>query len=503
MLLVNNLNIYLRSNDALLLENFSFTLKRGDKIAVIGEEGDGKSTLLRVLCNDAGVFDYVYCTGSVERAGQFGYLAQFFSEVDGRKSVKEFLDDVDVYGHYYYLSEMNLDENLLGSARPLSSFSGGERVKLRLFKLLCGDPDTLFLDEPSNDLDAQTLEFLCKFISSCSVPVVFISHDETLLKSAANGIIHLEQQLKKTKSRVTVARTGFEEYLRRREEALAREKQTALKERAEFQKKREKLARQVEKAKHNTSWKNPDGIPSSDGHAKRFMQSAATKLRRMENERENLAEIPDRETEIIVRFEKDVALARGKRILELFLAELRAGNRLLAKDVALSVSGNTHVCIVGKNGAGKSTLLQHIYGRLCERGDIRVGFMPQDYARTLDFSQTPAEYLQANYNKETLTRAYTMLGNLNFTAAEMRARIADLSGGQQAKLIFLNMVLQRANVLVLDEPTRNFSPLSAPVVRAALKDFGGAIIAVSHDKRFIDDADVVYELTENGLILLR
>ena len=110
------------------------------------------------------------------------------------------------------------------------------------------------------------------------------------------------------------------------------------------------------------------------------------------------------------------------------------------------------------------------------------------------------EYLAANYSKEDMTKARTFMGNMRFTAEEMTGKIGNLSGGQKAKILFLDMVLQNANVLVLDEPTRNFSPLSSPVVRQALKEFGGAIISISHDRKYLEQVcDVVYQLTPEGL----
>jgi len=126
--------------------------------------------------------------------------------------------------------------------------------------------------------------------------------------------------------------------------------------------------------------------------------------------------------------------------------------------------------------------------------------MPQNYQDIFDYEQTPTQFLQANYDKESLTMALTYLGSMKFTRDEMTHKISELSGGQKAKIIFLNMVLQKANVLLLDEPTRNFSPLSAPVIRNALMNFQGTIISVSHDRKYLEEvADVIYVLTKEGL----
>ena len=189
----------------------------------------------------------------------------------------------------------------------------------------------------------------------------------------------------------------------------------------------------------------------------------------------------------------------GKTVLNLNLDELKAGDKLLANNIKLVVNGNEKVVITGPNGAGKSTLLSAIKKELEGRKDIRVAFMPQDYSSALNFFGSPIEFLECA-DKEETTRARMFLGNMRFTSNEMTGKIGAISGGQQAKLLFLKMVLKRNDVLLLDEPTRNFSPLSAPAVCDALKDFGGCIIAVSHDRAFIEEVCTAeYYLTPEGL----
>lgn len=499
MLQVKDLNIYLKKDGRNIIQNFNFNLERGDKVALIGEEGDGKSTLLKVMCG-VNVDDYATYSGAIVRKGRFCYLPQFLSEEDGELTIRQFFGDVDIYDGLEYLSLMELDFNLLSSERLTSSLSGGEKVKLQLYRLLCQKPDALFLDEPSNDLDIQTLAFLQNFINGCAVPVVYISHDSSLIESTANAIIHIEQLIKKTKCQITVSRLSYSEYLESRNLQFTRQTQKALKERAEHKKQLEVYRKLYEKAKNNTSWKNPDGIPSSDGHAKKNLQSAVARGKRLQREGENLTQIPDRETGIIARFEEDVFIPNQKRVLQLELPVLKVGESVLATNVKLNVTGAEHICIIGKNGAGKSTLLKRIYEQLKDRTDVTAGYMPQNYRDVLNFDKTPSQYFEAS-DKAARTKAMTMLGNLKFSAEEMSGKIGELSGGQQAKLIFLNMVLTRANVLVLDEPTRNFSPLSAPVVREALANFKGAIISVSHDLKYLEEvAQKIYTLTPEGLI---
>ena len=161
------------------------------------------------------------------------------------------------------------------------------------------------------------------------------------------------------------------------------------------------------------------------------------------------------------------------------------------------------MCIVGKNGAGKTTLLQKIADELRKRTDIKAAYMPQNYEDMLDLDVTPVDFLDKSGEKEERTRIRTYLGSLKYTTDEMEHPIRELSGGQKAKVLLLNLSLSGANVLILDEPTRNFSPLSGPVIRKMFREFPGAVISISHDRKYINEVcDKIYELNEKGLHII-
>ena len=141
---------------------------------------------------------------------------------------------------------------------------------------------------------------------------------------------------------------------------------------------------------------------------------------------------------------------------------------------------------MGPNGVGKSTLLKQVRDWLTDRPGLRLGYMPQDYRQVLPQDQTPLDFLQESGSQEEKTKLMTYLGSLRFDPDEMRHPISQLSGGQQAKLLLLKLNLMEVNVLLLDEPSRNFSPLSQAEVRQIFRDFPGAILAVSHDQLFLD-----------------
>ena len=178
----------------------------------------------------------------------------------------------------------------------------------------------------------------------------------------------------------------------------------------------------------------------------------------------------------------------------------RFGNFVCLDEVSLMVRDGTIYGLVGENGAGKSTLLRLIAKELLSRQDIRAAYMPQNYQEQLNPEATPVDYLSQTGDKEEITRIRTFLGSLKYTFDEMDHPIAELSGGQKAKVLLLKMSLSGANVLILDEPTRNFSALSAPVIRRMLAEYPGAVISISHDRKYLREVcDKIYRLTEHGL----
>lgn len=160
---------------------------------------------------------------------------------------------------------------------------------------------------------------------------------------------------------------------------------------------------------------------------------------------------------------------------------------VLVDSLSFTLNDGERLALIGEEGNGKSTLLHLIRNMLEKRSDLRVFYMPQDAGDLLDFSLSPVELLSPSGKKEERSRAGILLGSMKFTADEMNHPSTGLSGGQKAKLMFLMMAESGANVLLLDEPTRNLSPLSGPVIRELLAEYPGCIITVSHDRRLIQE----------------
>lgn len=216
-----------------------------------------------------------------------------------------------------------------------------------------------------------------------------------------------------------------------------------------------------------------------------------------------MTEMPQQEEAIFFKLgNKDSYIPAGKTVIECTIPKLMTSDRkrILAEDINFKINGAEKVCIIGANGAGKTTLLRNIAEELLNRSDIKAEYMPQNYEDILNTDMTPVDFLDKSGDKEERTRIRTYLGSLKYTVDEMEHPIRELSGGQKAKVLLLKMSLSGANVLILDEPTRNFSSLSGSVIRKMLREFPGAIISISHDRKYmVEVCDKIYELSSMGL----
>lgn len=398
--------------------------------------------------------------------------------------------------------EFRLPADFFYSDQSMGSLSGGEKVKAQLLRILIDKPTVLLLDEPSNDIDISTLELLEKIIIDWEHIVLFISHDETLIENTANVVIHIEQIMRKTKSRYTIVRDSYKNYIEKRAENFEKQEQLAINDKKEKKRRDEKFARVYNSVEHALSGVSRQA-PSVGKNLKDKMHTVKAMGKRFAKEDEKMTKMPEQEEAIFFKLGTESAkMPAGKTVIEFTLNELKTvdDSRILAKNIFLRVRGPEKICIVGANGAGKTTLLKEIAQELLSRNDIKAQYMPQNYEEMLDLDVTPVEYLDDTGEKEVRTRIRTYLGSLKYTADEMDHPIRELSGGQKAKVLLLKMSLSDANVLILDEPTRNFSPLSGPVIRKMISSFSGAVISISHDRKFIDEVcTTVYTLTEEGL----
>lgn len=513
MLQIKNLTITHRKDLRLILEDFHLTLNQGDRAAIIGEEGNGKSTLIKWIYEPNMTEAYTECTGErICTKERLGYLPQEFPDTERCKTVYEYFSQSD----FFYnktpkeLSAMArqfcVEEGFFYSDQKMGSLSGGEKMKAELMRIFMEKPTVLLLDEPSNDMDIDTLKLLEEVILSWKGIVLYISHDETLIENTANVIIHIEQIARKTKCRYTIARVPYRQYVEQRIQSFDKQRKEAVNERGEKKKRDEKYRRVMQSVEHAQNVITRQN-PAAGRLLKKKMHAVKSMEKRFQREDENMTEMPEMENAIYFKLgDKNSGIPAGKMVIEYSLDRLWMpdGSRVLAQDIFLRMQGAEKICIIGSNGSGKTTLLKKIAEELLQRKDIRAEYMPQNYEDILELEKTPVDFLDMTGYREDRTKIRTYLGSLKYTASEMERPIRELSGGQKAQVLLLKLSLSKANVLILDEPTRNFSPLSGPVIRQMIKEFSGAVISISHDRKYIDEVcDKVYRLSEQGLVLER
>lgn len=509
MLQIKNASFIHKKDLRTLIRDFSFVLNPGEKAVIIGEEGNGKSTLLKWIYNPDLVEEYVEAKGERIWSGESaGYLPQELPEGCKEQTIYDYFSQSSCFYNQSYDDLRRLSEqvgfppDVFYREQKIGTLSGGEKIKIQMLKLLIQQPTVLLLDEPSNDIDIKTLEWLEELLRSWKGIVLFISHDEVLIENTATVVIHLEQLCKKRESRCGIFRMRYPDYIQYRTQSFLKQEQQAIWEKREKQIRDEKLRRIMQKVEHQQKTISR-GDPHGGRLLKKKMHTVKSMEKRFAKEDETRTKMPMTETAISIKLNPDVAaIPAGKTVLDLQIEQLLAPktDRILSKEIHLLLKGSEKICIVGENGVGKSTLLKQISRQLLGRGDIQAGYMPQNYEEELDLSMTPVDFLNQSGSNEARTKIRTLLGSLRYTAQEMEHAITDLSGGQKAKILLLQMLLNGDNVLILDEPTRNFSPLSGGVIRDLLRNFPGAIISISHDRKYIAEVcDTVYELTVHGL----
>ncbi|MGN0350627.1 MAG: ATP-binding cassette domain-containing protein [Roseburia sp.] len=510
MIQIKELTITHKKDLRVIIEKFGLVLNDGDKAVIIGEEGNGKSTLMKWVYNPELVDGYTEWEGKrIFGQERIGYLPQELREEDKEKTLYEFFAETESFLDQtpkdlaLYARDFKVNQEFFYSDQCMKSLSGGEKIKAQLIRIFMQEPTVLLLDEPSNDIDIATLELLEKIIKEWEHIVLFISHDETLIENTANMVIHIEQIKRKTQSRYTVAHMPYRQYVEERLHKFEKQEQQAINDRKEKKARDERYRKIYERVEHELGSVSRQA-PGAGKNLKDKMHTVKSMGKRFERENENMTEMPEQEEAIFFKLgNRSSGIPAGKTVIEYELSQLmtRDGERMLSKDIFLRIRGSEKICIVGENGAGKTTLLKKIADEMLDRKDIQVEYMPQNYEELLDLDMTPVDYLDTSGDKEERTRIRTYLGSLKYTADEMEHPMRELSGGQKAKVLLLKMSLSDANVLILDEPTRNFSPLSGPVIRKMIKNFPGAVISISHDRKYIDEVcDKIYELTSGGLI---
>ncbi|QIL46801.1 ABC-F family ATP-binding cassette domain-containing protein [Vagococcus coleopterorum] len=477
-----------------LLNELDLAVNPGDKIAIIGEEGNGKSTLLKLMRGRDYVPDYVETSGEVKtKASVIGYLSQQH-QVATETMVMDLFPEVDWNDDLLRaMKDFGIDN--LYSEQLFHTLSGGEKTRYLILSVLAIGPEMLLLDEPTNDIDLATINWLEQFIKQTTMPVVYVSHDEAFIEATANCILHIELAGRKDQPLHTIDYQDYRTYRDRRLNRISKNEQDIQTQKRALQEKEAKLQQVWQKAEHQHQHVN-----RADPRLQKKVANLKNQKSRLEKDKANVGELLAYEKESYFSFAYLEDIHRGKLLPLISVAELRNEKGVLSRDIELQVLTGDKVVITGENGVGKSTLLKEISHQLAGK---EVGYMPQRYDEVLELTKSAVEFLQITGDADERTEIYTALGNVNFTREEMLQSIGKLSGGQQAKILLLRMIREKKEILLLDEPTRNLSPITNPHLYQELKNFKGTIISVSHDRKFIKEIGTkIYQMTSAGLNVL-
>ena len=500
MIKINHLTITQNKDLRDLVSDLNMTIQNGEKVAIIGEEGNGKSTLLRALMGEA-LPDFTI-RGDIQSDYQsLAYIPQKLPEKLKKKTLHDyfFLDSIylDYSALYRLAEELHFDSDRFAINQEIGSLSGGEALKIQLIHELAKPFEILFLDEPSNDLDLETVDWLKGQIRKIRQTVIFISHDEDFLSQTADTIVHLRLVKHRKEAETLVEHLDYDRYSEQRKANFARQSQQAANDQRAYDKTMEKHRR----VKQNVETALRATKDSTAGRllAKK-MKNVLSQEKRIEKTAQFMTQKPLEEEQIQLFFSDIQPLPASKVLIQLEKENLSIGDRVLAQELQLTIRAQDKIGIIGPNGIGKSTLLAKLKQLLNDKREISLGFMPQDYHKKLQLDLSPIAYLSKTGEKEELQKIQSHLASLNFSYPEMQHQIHSLSGGQQGKLLLLDLVLRKPNFLLLDEPTRNFSPTSQPEIRKLFATYPGGLVTVSHDRRFLKDVcSIIYRLTEHGL----
>ena len=491
-----------------LFEDVSYVINKKDRIALVGKNGAGKSTMLKIL---AGLQQPTEGTVSVPRDCTIGYLPQVMKLADSRTVMEE---AEQAFGHiremqadiermnqeladrtdyesedYQKLIERFTHENdrflMMGGAnyraelertlmglgftrqdfdRPTSEFSGGWRMRIELAKLLLQRPDVLLLDEPTNHLDIESIQWLEQFLATRANAVVLVSHDRAFLNNVTTRTIEISC------GHIYDYKVKYDEFIKLRQE------------------RREQQLRAYENQQKQ--------IEDTEAFIERFRYKA-TKAVQVQSRIKQLEKLERVEVD-----EEDTSALRLK-----FTCSSRSGNypvicedvrkaygsHVVFHDVNLTINRGEKVAFVGKNGEGKSTLVKCIMGeindytgRLTLGHNVQIGYFAQNQAQLLDEDLTVFDTIDRVAVGDIRLKIRDILGAFMFGGEASEKKVRVLSGGERTRLAMIKLLLEPVNFLILDEPTNHLDMRSKDILKEAIAGFEGTVIVVSHDRDFLD-----------------
>lgn len=505
-----------------LFDDVSFVINKKDRIALVGKNGAGKSTMLKIL---AGLQSPTGGVVSIPKETTIGYLPQQMQLKDIRTVREEaemafdhihdmereinllneqLAERTDYESEAYHkiidkvthLSEQfqmmggsnyhaELERTLIGLGfsredfdRPTSEFSGGWRMRIELAKLLLRRPDVLLLDEPTNHLDIESIQWLENFIATRANAVILVSHDRAFIDNTTSRTIEIEL------GHIYDYKVKYSDYVVLRKER--REQQLRA-----YENQQKKLA-------------------DTEAFIERFRYKA-TKSTQVQSRIKQLEKIERIEVDEIdtamLNLKFPPAPHSGSYPVIAEEVSKSYGDHLIFEHVNLTIKRGEKVAFVGKNGEGKSTLVKCIMNEIPFEGSlklghgVKIGYFAQNQAQLLDDNLTVFDTIDYVAQGDIRTKIRDILGAFMFGGEASEKKVAVLSGGERSRLAMIRLLLEPVNFLILDEPTNHLDMRSKDVLKNALKDFDGTVIVVSHDREFLDGlVEKVYEFGNKRVI---
>ena len=455
-----------------VLDDITFLINRKERIALVGKNGAGKTTLLRLIAGE-----YQPTSGRIAKETDMtiGYLPQVMLFHDDR-TLREEMMLVAHEDEARFVAEM--DRTVIGLGferkdfdRPCSEFSGGWRMRIELAKILLSHPDLLLLDEPTNHLDIESIQWLEDFLKSSPSAVLMVSHDRAFIDNVCNRTIEI------TLGRIydyNVNYSKFVELRKERHEQQVRAYQN-----------QQKMIQDTEEFIERFRYKATKAVQ---------VQSRIKQLEKLERLEVDLEDT----SRLNLRFPP----APRSGDFPLIIEDLRKdfGSHNVFHDVTFTIRRGEKVAFVGKNGEGKTTLVKCIMGQLDYLGtlkighNVKIGYFAQNQAALLDENLTVFETIDYVAVGDIRTKIRDILGAFMFGGEASDKKVKVLSGGERSRLAMIRLLLEPCNLLILDEPTNHLDMQSKDVLKAALQDFNGTLICLSHDRDFLNGlVSKVYE----------
>ncbi|MFT3920882.1 ABC-F family ATP-binding cassette domain-containing protein [Cloacibacterium sp.] len=505
-----------------LFRDVNFTIKRDDKVGLVGKNGAGKSTLLKMLSSEISFYE-----GNIVPEGNItiGFLKQDLDFVKGRtvweetlqafeqiNAWKNELEEVNhqlatrtdyesdayhdlihrmtdlndiLHHHDAYNLEGDVEKVLLGLGfkaadfnRITDEFSGGWRMRIELAKLLLQNNDLLLLDEPTNHLDMESIIWLENFLKDYNGAIVLVSHDKQFMTAVCNRTFDINNK------KVDDYKANYSKYLELRKD------------------RKEKLI-QAKKNQDAEIKQMEDNINKFRASATKasFAQSLIKKLDKIERiEVEN-----DDVSKFNIRFVQSVV--PGKVIFEANKLGKKYGNNQIFDNVDFFVQRGDRIALLGQNGQGKTTLAKILAGEIKDYSgewnlghNVNIGYFAQNQEEVLTPDKTVLQEAEDAATEETRPRVRDLLGSFLFTGEAVQKKTKVLSGGERNRLALCKLLLRPFNTLIMDEPTNHLDIQSKEIIKIALQKFEGTVIVISHDREFLQGlCDKIFEFRDGGM----